>query len=78
MTGGRNVDFPWDIAMWKVCSVIFNLSTGYTSWEKTIGLMESKKIDVSKIITNVAPLGEWEEIFDKIEKMQVVKAVLIP
>jgi L-iditol 2-dehydrogenase len=78
MTGGKNVDFPWDIAMWKVCTVIFNLSTGYTSWEKTIGLMETKKIDVSKIITDVVPLPQWEEIFNKIEQMQVVKAVLLP
>lgn len=78
MTGGKDVEFPWDAAMWKACSVVFNLSTGYTSWEKTIGLIEQKKIDASLIITHVAPLSEWEIIFNKIERMQAVKAVLIP
>lgn len=78
MTGGSKVSFPWDTAIWKVCTIFFNLSTGYTSWDKTIGLMGSKKIDVTKIITHVTPLEEWETIFNKIEQMQVVKALLIP
>ncbi len=78
MTGGRDVNFPWDTAIWKVCTIIFNLSTGYTSWEKSIGLIASKKMDAKRIITDVTPLDEWETTFDKIEKMQAVKAILIP
>lgn len=78
MTGGRDVTFPWDTAVWKVCTIIFNLSTGYTSWEKTIGLISSKKMNVKKIITHVAPLDEWEVTFENIETMQAVKALLIP
>ncbi len=78
MTGGDDVKFPWDTAIWKVCTIIFNLSTGYTSWEKTIGLIASKKIEPARIITHVAPLEEWEMIFKKIEEMEVVKALLLP
>lgn len=78
MTGGRDVNFPWDTAIWKVCTIIFNLSTGYTSWEKSIGLIASKKMDAKRIITDVTPLDEWETTFEKIEKMQAVKAILIP
>jgi L-iditol 2-dehydrogenase len=78
MTGGQEVNFPWDTAVWKVCTIIFNLSTGYTSWEKTIGLITSKKMNVKKIITHVAPLDEWQTAFEKVEKMQAVKVLLTP
>ncbi len=78
MTGGKDVNFPWDMAMWKACKIIFNLSTGYTSWEKTIGLIGTKKIDVSKIISHVEPLQEWETVFEEVERMEAVKALLIP
>jgi len=78
MTGGKSVNFPWDMAIWKACKIIFNLSTGYTSWEKTIGLIGAKKIDVSKIITHLEPLQEWETVFEKVERMEALKALLIP
>lgn len=78
MTGGRDVNFPWDMAMWKACEIVFNLSTGYTSWEKTIGLIAAKKIDVMKIVSHTEPLQEWETVFEQMENMETVKALLIP
>ncbi|GMR09855.1 MAG: zinc-binding dehydrogenase [Anaerolineae bacterium] len=78
MTGQDAVAFPWDAAIWKVCTIVFNLSTGFTSWEKTIGLIASKQIDVARLITHSAPLTEWESVFDAVEEMQAVKALLIP
>jgi len=78
MTGQDTVAFPWDAAIWKVCTIVFNLSTGFTSWEKTIGLIASKQIDVARLITHSAPLTEWESVFDAVEELQAVKALLIP
>ncbi|MFV1858830.1 MAG: zinc-binding dehydrogenase [Anaerolineales bacterium] len=78
MTGQDTVAFPWDAAIWKVCTIVFNLSTGFTSWEKTIGLIASKQIDVARLITHSAPLTEWESVFNAVEEMQAVKALLIP
>lgn len=78
MTGGEAVAFPWDTAMLKACSIIFNMSTGYTSWEKAIGLIASKKINAAKIITHTMPLEEWESAFEAVEQMKAVKALLIP
>ncbi len=78
MTGGDPVTFPWDTAIWKVCKITFNLSTGYSSWERAIGLIHSGKMDVKKLITHVAPLTDWERIFDELENQQTIKALLIP
>lgn len=78
LSGRETVPFPWDAAAWKVCTIIFNLSTGFTSWERAIGLIASKRIDAARLITHVAPLKEWERVFDEVENMQAVKALLIP
>jgi threonine dehydrogenase-like Zn-dependent dehydrogenase len=41
-------------------------------------MMASKRIHASRIVTHVAPLAEWERIFEAVEKMDAVKALLIP
>jgi len=78
LTGQSQISFPWDAASWKVCTIIFNLSTAYTCWDRTIGLMANKKIDASKVITHRLPLEEWEKAFELVETMQGLKVLLIP
>lgn len=78
MTGKDNILFPWDEAIHKVCTIIFNLSTGYTCWDRAISMIASKKIDVNKIITHVEPLKNWKKVFYEIESMKGLKAILIP
>ena len=60
MSGREQISFPWNAAIWKMCTIVFNLSTGYTSWEKAIGLIASKKIEVAKLITHRLPLADWQ------------------
>jgi L-iditol 2-dehydrogenase len=78
MTGRDQISFPWDAAIWKMCTIIFNLSTGYTSWEKAIGLIASKKIDVSQLITHRVPLSDWQKAFKAADEGEALKALLIP
>ncbi len=78
LTGKDAVQFPWDKASWKVATIFFNLSTAYSGWERSIGLIASRKIDVNKIISHVRPLNEWKQAFDDIESMQALKVILQP
>jgi L-iditol 2-dehydrogenase len=78
LTGRETIAFPWDAAMAKVCTLIFNLSTGFTCWDRTIDLVASGRMPVHKIITDVAPLAEWERVFDAVENRRAIKAVLVP
>jgi len=78
LPGRNDISFPWDAAAWKVCTVIFNLSTGYTSWDRAIGLIAAKRIDIGKIITHVEPLESWERTFEAVESKRALKALLIP
>lgn len=75
LTGGADVSIPWDQAAWKACNLYFNMSTGYSCWERAIGLIASKKLDVAKLISHKASLDEWEKMFDAIEKSQALKAI---
>lgn len=78
LTGVESVNFPFDKAMFKVCDLFFNLSTNYTSWDRTIALIASGKIPAGEIISHREPLANWEQVFDDIENLRALKAVLIP
>lgn len=78
LTGGRNVDLPWDKFAFKVASVIFNLSTEYESWDRTISLIHSGRVPAEKLITHREPLENWEQVFDDIENLRALKGLMIP
>ena len=78
LSGKDAVAVPWDVAMARVCTLIFNLSTGYTCWDRAIGLIASRRMDVAKLITHVEPLRNWELAFDAVEHQRAIKALLTP
>jgi threonine dehydrogenase-like Zn-dependent dehydrogenase len=78
LTGGKNVELPWDKFLFKVVDVKFHLSTGYTSWDRTINLIASGAVPAEKLITHRASLDDWERVFDDIENLRALKALMIP
>ena len=78
LTGKPSIPFPWDKAVFKVCDLIFNLSTSFTSWDRTINLVANGSLPVEKIITHRLPLSEWEHAFEEIEAQRALKVLLIP
>ncbi len=77
LTGNRQVQLDWDMLMKKVCDLYFNMSTSYSSWDRTISLID-KKIDVEKLITHKLPITRWQEGFEAIETQQALKVILYP
>lgn len=78
LTGNRPVEVPWDKFNFKVVEVIFNLSTSYTSWDRTIALIHKGLVPAEKLITHRLPLAQWEEAFAAVENLQALKALLVP
>jgi len=78
LTGNRTVELPWDKFNFKVVDMQFNLSTSYTSWDRSISLISSGAVPAEKLVTHRAPLEKWEETFDAVEKLQALKALMIP
>lgn len=78
LTGGKKVELDWDKFAFKVVTVVFNLSTFYTSWDKSIDLIVSGRIEAEKLVTHRMKLEEWEQAFEAIENLDAIKAVLLP
>jgi L-iditol 2-dehydrogenase len=78
LTGGKTVELPWDKFAFKVLDVFFNLSTSHTSWDRSISLIASGRMPSEQVITHRGPLSQWEEIFDAVENLKALKALLIP
>jgi len=73
LTGKNKISFPWDVAVFKVCNIIFNQSSSYTGWNKVISLLSSRKINLTPIITHKIALEEWETAFKAIEEGEAIK-----
>ncbi len=78
LTGEDSIPFPWDKAAFKVCDVIFNLSTSYTSWDKTIHLISTGRLPADEVISHRLPLTEWRHGFEELEAQRALKVLLIP
>ena len=78
LTGNRDVQLPWDKFAFKVVEVIFNLSTEYEAWDRTISLIHSGLVPAQELITHRASLDEWEPVFDDIENLKALKGLLLP
>ncbi len=78
LTGKPTIPFPWDKAAFKVCDLIFNLSTSYSSWDRTIQLISSGRVPAGEVISHQMPLTEWKHAFEEIEAKRALKILLIP
>jgi L-iditol 2-dehydrogenase len=78
LTGKQSIPFPWDKAAFKVCDLIFNLSTSYTSWDRTIHLIANGALPVEQIISHRLPLSQWQHAFEEIEAQRALKVLLAP
>jgi len=78
MAKEKKVEIPWNVGIMKGIQIALPFSSGYTSWEKALGLIASKKINVASLITQRFPLNDWSKAFSLIEKGQAIKILLIP
>jgi len=62
----------------KGIEITLPFSSGYTSWEKALDLIASKKINVNSLITQRFSLKDWSKAFNLIKDGQAIKALLIP
>jgi L-iditol 2-dehydrogenase len=78
LTGGKTVELPWDKFAFKVVDMFFNMSTNYTSWDRTISLIASGRLPAEKVVTHRGPPEKWEELFDAVENQKALKALIVP
>jgi L-iditol 2-dehydrogenase len=72
------ISFDWNKAVLKNIAMYFQYSSTFTSWRKTLGILELKSALFSRTISKTFPLEKWEEAFDQVQKGLVIKTLLCP
>lgn len=85
-TGGRmtvlggtkkdSVAINWDAALKKMLSFQFHMMSDYEAMDKAIEIFANYPFDLSPLVTQVAPLEDWERIFNLLSHGEGIKAVL--
>lgn len=70
--------FPWTRAVHKVIDIAFNMSSSYTSWDRSLSLISNTKQLMGSLITHKTNIDEWEHVFRELESEDGCKALLIP
>jgi L-iditol 2-dehydrogenase len=72
------VEYPYNPAMFRAVSLIFNMGSSYESWKMALKLMELKKIDLKPLITHKLPLSEFKKGFDLLDSKEGLKVIFKP
>jgi L-iditol 2-dehydrogenase len=78
ISGKAEVPIPYDRGIFKALRYDFCFSSGWTAWERAIGLISKGSLRADKLITHKLPLDEWEKAFHLLENLQAAKVILIP
>ncbi len=76
--GPQPLNFNLDPLVQKAVTLQGTFSHNWPTWERIIQMLDSAQLDISPIISHVAPLEDWHLCFEKMLKGEFVKAVLNP
>lgn len=76
--GPQPFNYSLDPLVQKAVTLQGSFSHNWQTWEKVISLLDNGKIDLDLILTRVAPLTEWRELFEAMHSGEIVKGVLKP
>ncbi len=76
--GPQPCNFSLDPLVGKAVTLQGSFSHNWPMWEKVIVMLASGQIDLAPVLNRVAPLAEWRDCFDAMQRAEIVKAVLVP
>jgi len=76
--GPQPIQFSLDPLVQKNVTITGSFSHNWPVWERVISMIVSGQINLDPIVSRVAPLAEWHDCFEKMERGVDVKAVLEP
>lgn len=75
---GRRVALDMDSVAMKELTIRGSVSHTRNAWERSLKLVEQGKIKLAPLITARLPLAEWHQAFEKFERREGIKTLLIP
>ncbi|HEY3938490.1 MAG TPA: zinc-binding dehydrogenase [Bryobacteraceae bacterium] len=76
--GPQPIQFSLDPLVQKNITISGSFSHNWPVWERVISMIVSGQISLDPVISRVAPLSDWHDCFEKMERGDHVKAVLTP
>ena len=76
--GPQPLNFSLDPLVQKAVTLQGSFSHNWPIWEKVIGLLASRQLNLDLVLNRVSPLTEWREAFEDMHSGKIVKGVLKP
>jgi alcohol dehydrogenase/L-iditol 2-dehydrogenase len=74
--GPQPLDFSLDPLVAKAVTLQGTFSHTYPTWERVLGMIAAKQVDLASILGGVYPLEAWRDAFAAMESGASVKSVL--
>lgn len=76
--GADESRIPWKQIVMHSITVVGCMSSGYSAWDKALGLMNKHRDELSCLITHRVSLDEWQETFEALLAEKEIKAIFHP
>ena len=76
--GSQPLGYSIDPLVQKAADIRASFSHNYPMWERVIGLMKSKQLNVKPLVTQTYAIEDWAESFDAMQQRKNIKSVIVP
>jgi L-iditol 2-dehydrogenase len=75
---GRDVTVPLDRVFQKELVMTSGFASTPRSWRRAMTLIESRRVALEPLVSEIAPLDEWKRVFDDLRQGRGIKVVFDP
>lgn len=75
---GKDANLPFDQIIYKELKVTTGFASNPRSWSRAMHLIASRKIDLEVLVSEIAPLKDWDAIFRRSMAAEGLKFVFDP
>jgi L-iditol 2-dehydrogenase len=75
---GRRIECDYELAAMHELTLVGTYGSSVTSWPRALALLAGGRILAGRMISDVLPLGAWEEGFRKTAAQEAIKVLLTP
>lgn len=75
---GHSFELDFDTVAYKELKITGSLGQRHTSWKRGLLLLKRRLVKTKILVTDVLPLNQWEEAFERIQLKKDIKILLQP
>ena len=75
---GKSINIDFEQIAYKELRVTGFISHNWRSWERALDLLRQEKIQTKALVTDTLSIMDWKKGFEKLEKKQGIKIILLP